>query len=226
MFSEFIIKCCLYYQCPTHGLVLVFKHKMWNGKDYIFILDVHWDIIMCYGLFACQTSCILVFISFKYTKKHYKCRCFNDWLIYKEHTAIICQMWGIISPGHRVPSYSFCSVQGESLDPSNHSTPEKKTFLWVCEGQDKSALERETEWATVFRSFWSVFLADSPARLLGVLQRKNKNIWSVRLTARAHLLFVITYAPGPVYILLSVSTGVFIRKFVPYAPSRFRFREQ
>ena len=71
----------------------------------------------------------------------------------------------------------------------------------------------------MFGSFWSVFLAEAPARLLCVLQSKNKNIWSVRLTARAHLLFVITYAPGPVYILLSVSTGVFIRKFVPYAPS-------
>lgn len=89
----------------------------------------------------------------------------------------------------------------------------------MCEGQDKPALEGETEWTTVFGSFWSVFLAGASARLLGVLQSKNKNIWSVRLTARAHLLFVITCAPGPVYILLSVSTGVFIRKFVPYAPS-------
>ncbi len=102
----------------------------------------------------------------------------------------------------------------------------KKTLHWVCEGQDKPALEGETEWMAVFGSFWSVFLAEAPARLLGVLQSKNKNIWSVRLTARAHLLFVITYAPGPVYILLSVSTGVFIRKFVPYAPSWFRFGEQ
>lgn len=89
----------------------------------------------------------------------------------------------------------------------------------MCEGQDMPALEGETEWTTMFGSFWSVFLAEAPARLLCVLQSKNKNIWSVRLTARAHLLFVITYAPGPVYILLSVSTGVFIRKFVPYAPS-------
>lgn len=102
--------------------------------------------------------------------------------------------------------------------------PPEKTLLWVCEGQDEPALEGETE--TVFGSFWSVFLAEAPARLLAVLQSKNKNIWSVWLTARAHLLFVITYAQGPVYILLSVSTGMFIRKFVPYAPSWFRFGEQ
>lgn len=46
----------------------------------------------------------------------------------------------------------------------------------MCEGQDKKALEGETEWTTVFGGFWSVFLAEAPARLLGVLQSKNKNI--------------------------------------------------
>lgn len=66
---------------------------------------------------------------------------------------------------------------------------------------------------------WSVFLAEAPARLLRVLWSENKNICSLRPTARAHLLFVITCAQGPVYILSSVSTGVFVRKCVPFAPS-------
>lgn len=47
---------------------------------------------------------------------------------------------------------------------------------------------------------------------------ENKNIWSAGLTATAHHLFVITYAPVSVYILQSVSTGVVIRKLCPLRP--------
>lgn len=117
------------------------------------------------------------------------------------------------SPG--VPSHSSCSVHGESPDRLNHPSPPLSVRRPGRAGslRERRSGRRRLEASAVF--FWPKLRPDSSASF----GAKNKNIWSEALAARAHLLFVITCAPGPVYILLSVSTGVFIRNSVPSTPN-------
>lgn len=116
-------------------------------------------------------------------------------------------------------SHPILSAGGESSNTGSSRLARTTERLPVCVKARTGRLlrERQTgrrclEASGVF--FWRELRPDFVS-----FGAENKNIWSAQLTASAHHLFVITCAAVPVYILQSVSTGLFIRKSVPSAPS-------
>lgn len=117
-----------------------------------------------------------------------------------------------------LPSPPIRSAGGESSKTGSFRLAGITERLPVCVKARTGRLLRERQTGRRCLEASGVFFWRWPRPDFVSFGAENKNTWRARLAATAHHLFVIACAAVPVYILQSVSTGVFIRKSVPSAP--------